>query len=172
MQRLIQKIECVTKGIGVAFSWLILPLVLALCYEVFARYIFGQPTIWAFDTTYMLTAAIFLTAAANTLAHKRHIRIDVFYGNFSPTTKAWVDLVGYILLFLPVIALLAYFSVGNLVDSIRTSETSDLSPWHPIMWPFRMAIALCFWLLLIQGICEVLTNLSIIAGKRPGEHHE
>ncbi|MBI3372150.1 MAG: TRAP transporter small permease subunit [Betaproteobacteria bacterium] len=171
MQRLIQGIEGVTAGIGVVSSWLILPLVLALCYEVFVRYVLGQPTIWAFDITYMLTASIFLTAAAHTLAHNRHIRIDVFYGNFSATRKAWVDLTGYLVLFLPVIALLAYFSIGNFFDSIRRSETSDLSPWHPVMWPFRMAIALCFCLLLIQGICEVLKSVVTLTSRKQGEKH-
>ena len=171
MQSLIENIEKVTTDIGKAFSWLIVPLVLSLCYEVFARYVLGQPTIWAFDITYMLMAAIFLTAAAYTLAENRHIRIDVFYGKFSPTTKAWVDLIGYAVLFLPVIALLSYFSVGNVIESIRKSETSDLSPWHPVMWPFRAAIALCFCLLFIQGMCEVLKSILMLSNKAKDAKH-
>ncbi len=166
MQPLIKKIEKVTTDIGKVFPWLIVPLVLALCYEVFARYLLKSPTIWAFDVTYMLMSAIFLSAAAYTLSANRHIRIDVFYGKFSVMKKAWVDLIGYAILFLPVISLLAYFSVGKVIESISTSETSDLSPWHPIMWPFRAAIALCFCLLSIQGLCEVVKSILTLTNKK------
>jgi TRAP-type mannitol/chloroaromatic compound transport system permease small subunit len=165
MQPLIEKIEKVTTDIGKVFSWLIVPLVLSLCYEVFARYLLKSPTIWAFDVTYMLMASIFLSAAAYTLSANRHIRIDIFYGKFSKLKKAWVDLIGYAILFLPVITLLAYFAVGKVIESISTSETSDLSPWHPVMWPFRTAIALCFCLLAIQGVCEVAKSLLILMNK-------
>jgi TRAP-type mannitol/chloroaromatic compound transport system permease small subunit len=168
MQQVIKKIEKITTDIGKVFSWLIVPLVLALCYEVFSRYILKSPTIWAFDITYMLMASIFLLAAAYTLSANRHIRIDIFYSRFSTVKKAWVDLIGYAILFLPVITLLAYFSIGKVIESITASETSDLSPWHPVMWPFRMAIALCFCLLAIQGICEVAKSVLILTNKGRG----
>lgn len=159
---LIRAVENVTSYTNKTFAWLIVPLVLALCYEVVARYALGMPTIWAFDTTYMLMSAIFLAAAANTLADKRHIRIDVFYAHFSARKQAWIDLIGYVLLFLPPMALLAYFSILKVVESIATGETSDLSPWHPVMWPFRTVIAICFCLLLVQGICEVLKTTLVL----------
>jgi TRAP-type mannitol/chloroaromatic compound transport system permease small subunit len=172
MQSLIEKIERITTSLGKIFSWLIVPLILALCYEVFARYILKSPTIWAFDITYMLMATIFLMAAAYTLSANRHIRIDVLYGKFSSIKRAWVDLIGYAILFLPLISLLAYFAIGKVIESIRTSETSDLSPWHPIMWPFRLAIALCFCFLTIQGICEVVKSVLILRNKRKAAVHE
>jgi TRAP-type mannitol/chloroaromatic compound transport system permease small subunit len=162
----LRRIETITALANRVFAWLIVPLVLALCYEVLARYALGQPTIWAFDITYMLMSAIFLAAAADTLASGRHIRIDVFYGSFSPRARAWIDLIGYTFLFLPVIALLAYFSVTRVFESIDTAETSDMSPWHPLMWPFRSMIALCFCLLLLQGLCEVLKSALVLRGRR------
>jgi TRAP-type mannitol/chloroaromatic compound transport system permease small subunit len=163
---LIRLIGRTTSLANKAFAWLVVPLVLALCYEVVARYVLGQPTIWAFDITYMLMSAIFLAAAADTLASSRHIRIDVFYADFSPRTRAWVDLIGYTLLFLPVIALLAWFAAKKVFESIVTGETSDMTPWHPLMWPFRAVIALCFGLLLLQGICEALKSVLVLKGRR------
>ena len=58
---------------GKSFGWLIIPMVLCLVYEVFARYLFNAPTLWAYDMTYMLYGSHFMLGAAYTLAMQGHI---------------------------------------------------------------------------------------------------
>ena len=77
---MLRAIERASEWAGVFGACLIVPLVLATCYEVFARYLFGAPTIWAYEVGYTLTGAHFLLGMAFTLKYGEHIRIDIFSG--------------------------------------------------------------------------------------------
>ena len=83
------------------FAWLSIPLVAAVAYEVFARYLFNAPTIWSFDLTYMLYGALFMLGAAYALHKGAHIRTDFFWDNFSPRTKGLIDSISYVVFFFP-----------------------------------------------------------------------
>ncbi len=116
-------------------------------------------------------AAIFLLGAAYTLSEGGHIRIDFLYLKFSPRRQAIVDIIGYLIIFLPVIFIIAYSSVKQAIYSYKISEVSDISPWRPVMWPFRASIALGFVLLTIQGIVEIMKKFTKVfeqKGKRNG----
>lgn len=165
MESIVVCLERIMKCSGRIFAWLMLPLVLALCYEVFARYLFHSPTIWAYEVGYMLMAAIFLLGAAYTLLEGRQICIDFLSIRFAPKTRAIINLVGFFVLFLPVMSVISYFSVAKAIESLLVWEVSEISPWHPAMWPFRTCMAIGFTLLTIQGICEVLKNIARI--RRP-----
>ncbi len=168
MEATIKWIDKISRSVGKLFGWLIIPLVGSLCYEVFARYLFRSPTIWAFDLTYMLMSAIFLAGAAYTLSEKRHIKIDFLYLRFPSRVKHVSDLVGFVVLISPVIAYVAYFAVMKLVWAIQVEERSDLSPWHPLMWPFRGCIALGFVLLFLQCISEIMKQILNLVSKQRG----
>lgn len=170
MTKIVNFIDKLSEFTGKLFGWLILPLVLALSYEVFARYLFRRPTIWAFDITYMLMSAIFLAGAAYTLSEHRHIRIDFLYAKFSNHRKAVIDLIGFLILFIPIIYYTAFFALKKFFWAIEIHEKSDISPWHPVMWPFRGFIALGFVLLAIQCFAEVLKSIATVfnRGKNNG----
>jgi TRAP-type mannitol/chloroaromatic compound transport system permease small subunit len=95
MDALIRNIERVTGSVGIMAAFALVPLVIATCYEVFARYLFGMPTIWAYEVGYILTGAHFLLGMAFTLQSNEHIRIDIFSAHFSQRTRAVIDLLGY-----------------------------------------------------------------------------
>src|SRR5262245_62232505 len=94
--RLVRVIDKFTDATGTWVAWLNVPLVLAVSYEVFARYLFNAPTIWAFDVTYMLYGAIFMLGSAFALHKGAHIRTDFFYQEWSVKTRGWVDSVSYV----------------------------------------------------------------------------
>ena len=71
-------------------AWLNVPLVLAVSYEVIARYFFHAPTIWVFDVTYMLYSTIFMLGAAYALHKGAHIRTDFFFESWSTRTKGMI----------------------------------------------------------------------------------
>ena len=85
------RIDRFTDAIGFAVAWLNVPLVLAVAYDVIARYFFHAPTIWAYDVTYMLYAAIFMLGAAYALHKGAHIRTDFFFESWSTRTKGLID---------------------------------------------------------------------------------
>ena len=88
MDAFIRITERITKSVGIMASFAIVPLVLATCYEVLARYVFDAPTIWAYEIGYTLTGSHFLLGMAYTLAVGAHIRIDIFSGS-SSTPPSW-----------------------------------------------------------------------------------
>jgi TRAP-type mannitol/chloroaromatic compound transport system permease small subunit len=143
---------------GRLFAWLILPLVGTLVYEVFARYLFGAPTIWAYDTTYMLYGAHFMLGAAYTLAKGGHIRTDFFFSNWSLRTQGWIDAVGYLVFFFPGMAFFFWASWEEALFSWQIGEKSSASPWQPAMYPFKTVIPVTAAMLLIQGVSEFIKS--------------
>lgn len=155
MQALIRAIEAASDKVGIAGSLLIVPLVLSTCYEVFARYLFDSPTIWAYEVGYMLTGSYFLLGLAYTLRAGEHIRIDIFSGKFSARTRALIDLLGYTVL-LPMLiwltlALSRYFWNGYVAN-----EKSGQSAFNMPVWPFRLVFLTAFALLALQVLAEVI----------------
>src|SRR5262245_64762558 len=109
----IRVIDAFTDFTGTIFSWMSVPLVAAVTYEVIARYVFHAPTIWAYDVTYMLYGALFMLGAAYALHKGAHIRTDFFWENFSPRTKGLIDSIAYVVFFFPSLTALAVISYGE-----------------------------------------------------------
>ena len=108
MDRLIRAIDALSTATGWLAGWLIVPMTLAVAYEVVARYIFNAPTKWAYDLTYMFYGAQFMLAAAYTLLKGGHIRTDVFYERWSAKTRAIIDALSYVLFFFPGMLFILY----------------------------------------------------------------
>ena len=137
-------------------SWLALPLVGAVAFEVFARYLFNAPTIWSFDLTYMLYGTIFMLGAAYALHKGAHIRTDFFFERWSVKTKGIIDSIAYLVFFFPSFIVFLFISWNEGWYSFQIGETSEQTPWRPILWPFKMVVPLTCLLLLIQGVSETI----------------
>jgi TRAP-type mannitol/chloroaromatic compound transport system permease small subunit len=134
-------------------------MVLGLVYEVTARYVFKAPTEWAYDVTYMLYGSIFMLGAAFTLLKKAHIRTDLFYGKWPPRTQGLVDAVMYLLFYFPGIIFFLVAGWDYAAHAWATQERAAMSPWRPIIYPFKTVIPLTAFLLLVQGLSEFLKSL-------------
>jgi len=155
MNAIIRGIERITGSIGIMASFAIVPLVLATCYEVFARYVMQAPTIWAYEIGYILTGSHFLLGMAYTLQTGTHIRIDIFSGKFSARTQAVIDLVGYTVT-LPLMLWLTYALFQHLATGYLRNEHSGQSAMNLPVWPFRIVFLTAFTLLALQILVEVI----------------
>ena len=155
MDFFIRNVERVTGSVGIMASFALVPLVLATCYEVFARYLFGMPTIWAYEIGYVLTGAHFLLAMAFTLRSDEHIRIDIFSGHFSQRTRAVIDLTAYAVL-LPLMIWISYALWLHLAQGYLRNERSGQSAMNLPVWPFRVIFFVAFTLLALQIAVEVI----------------
>jgi TRAP-type mannitol/chloroaromatic compound transport system permease small subunit len=144
---------------------LIVPLVVAMCWEVVARYVFDAPTIWAYELAFMLTGAGWMLGMAYTLAKGAHIRIDVLSQWFSPRVKASVDLVLYLAL-LPLVVWIALSLEERTVHSFLSGERSGQSAWNPPIWWFRAVFVASFVLLAMQVVAEILRSLAVLVGAK------
>ena len=155
MNSLIRFIERLTGSVGIMASFALVPLVLATCYEVFARYVMGAPTIWAYEIGYFLTGTHFLLGMAYTLRSDEHIRIDIFSGHFRQRTRAVIDLVGYAVT-LPLMIWLSYALFQHLAQGYLRNERSGQSAMNMPVWPFRVVFLVAFVLLALQILAEVI----------------
>ena len=157
--RLVRAIDKFTDTTGGWISWLSVPLVLAVTYEVILRYFFNAPTIWSFDVTYMLYGTLFMLGAAYALHKGAHIRTDFFFERWSVKTKGIIDSVAYLLFFFPSLLVFLYICAQEGWYAFEIGETSEQTPWRPILWPFKMMVPLAILLLLIQGVSETIKSL-------------
>ena len=168
----IRLIDGFTDWTGTIISWLSLPLVLAVAYEVAARYVFHLPTIWVYDVTYMLYGTLFMLGAAYALHKGAHIRTDFFWEKFSIRRKGWIDTISYVVFFFPSLIILLLISWNEFHYSFQINETSDQTPWRPVLWPFKGVVPLACLLLLIQGVSELIKSIYMWRWGVELEHKE
>lgn len=155
MQKLLFFVDRVSTFAGKFFAWSIVGLTFLISWEVFSRYVLNEPHAWVLDAQIMLYGALFMMAGAYTLAHGGHVRGDVLYGFFEPRTQATIDLVLYILFFMPGIFALAYAGWGFANESLAIRENT-FSPEPLPLYPFKFIIPLAAFFLLLQGMVEIL----------------
>jgi TRAP-type mannitol/chloroaromatic compound transport system permease small subunit len=173
MTRFLYFIDSLSAWIGKAFAWLILILTLGVSYEVFVRYVLRAPTTWAFDFSYITYGALFLMAGAYTLSRNGHVRGDVIYRLWPVRVQATVDLVLYIIFFLPAVLALIYSGWFFAQMSVRFKEVSIFSPAGVPVFPLKALIPLTGVFLLLQGIAEIIRCvLCIRDGRWPARLHD
>ena len=156
MQKLLLTIDKISTFVGQAFSWLIVALTLMISWEVFSRYALDHPHSWAFDVMIIMYGTLFMMAGAYTLAKSGHVRGDVLYGFFRPRTQATIDLILYVLFFVPGVFALTYAGYYFAAESWAIRETSNITAEGPPIYPFKMILPLAGAILLAQGIVEII----------------
>lgn len=131
-------------------------LTLAMVYEVFARYVFDAPTVWAFDIAYMANGAVFLLGVAHVLREDAHIRIDVLRNRLPARFNGSVQGVAYLLVLAPLCGMLSWIAMTHTWRAWVRHEVETVSPWAPLMWPFYLLIAIGLVALTLQLTVEGL----------------
>lgn len=155
---IIRTIDWFTDYTGMLVALMAIPLVLAVFYEVVARYVFHAPTTWVYDMTYMLYGGHFMLGAAYALHKGAHVRTDFLWENFSVRKKGLIDAISYLVFFFPAFGMLGYIGLHEAIYAFNIGEESDQSPWRPLLWPFKASIPLACLLLLIQGVSEFIKS--------------
>ncbi len=155
MQKLLLFVDKASTLVGHLFGWAILALTLLISWEVFSRYVLNVPHPWVLDAQIMLYGLLFMMAGAYTLAKGGHVRGDVLYGFFAPRTQATIDLVLYILFFLPGIFALTYAGWIYANESLVIREQT-FSPEPLPLYPFKFVIPLAGIFLMFQGVVEII----------------
>lgn len=156
VQRLLFAIDGISTWVGKTFSWLIVVLMCVVCLEVFKRYILNAPTAWIFDAENMLYGTFFMLGGAYTLAQNAHVRGDFLYSSMRPRVQAGLDLLLYLLFFIPGIAALIYSGWVFAVESWTINEHSTVTAEGPPVWQFKFMIPLAGVLVMIQGLAEIV----------------
>lgn len=155
MQRLLLRVDTLSTWLGQGFAWVIVILTLGISWEVFSRYVLNNPHDWNLNVQIMLYGTLFMMAGAYTLAKNNHVRGDVLYGFFMPRTQAWIDIVLYVVFFLPGIVALTWAGWTYSMEALAIREKTFSATPLPL-YPFKFVIPLAGALLLLQGVVEIV----------------
>jgi TRAP-type mannitol/chloroaromatic compound transport system permease small subunit len=160
------RIDRLTTLIGRAVARLALVIVLLQFTLVVARYLFGLGSIWLTETVIYAHATLFMLAAAWTLRAGGHVRVDVFYAEAAPRTKAKIDLLGALLLLLPFALVLVWLSVPYAARSWAVLERSQEASGLPLVFALKTLIPLFAGLMALQGVAQAIWAFAALTRAR------
>ncbi len=160
--RLADHIDRLNTAVGRAASWCALAIVLIGFAVVLMRYVLGLGSIWLQESILYAHAALFLLAAAWTLKEGGHVRVDVFYANAAPRTKALIDLLGALLLLLPFALAVIWFSLPYVERSWAILERSRETSGLPLVFGLKTLIPLFALLLALQGVAQAIRAAAVL----------
>jgi len=167
LNQLSVRLEQVSERTGMLVSWLVLAMVLLVSYDVAMRYFFQSGSVALQEMEWHLFSLIFLIGAAYTLKHDDHVRLDLFYKSkfMDDRRRAWIDLFGSIFLLIPFCILIISSAWPFVYQSYIHLEGSPDPGGLPYRWILKASIPLGFTFLLLQGVSEIVKNLSTVLGK-------
>jgi TRAP-type mannitol/chloroaromatic compound transport system permease small subunit len=161
-QHLICGIELFIEKTGRAISWLVLAMVLLICYDVAMRYLFQQGSVALQELEWHLFALLFLLGGAYTLKHDAHVRVDVLYQSryVSDKTRAWISILCTVLFLFPFCLLIVLTSWPFVENAFFYNEGSPDPGGLPYRFILKSAILIGFAMIMLQGIAEILKNIQ------------
>jgi len=162
LKSLSERLDRIAELVGNTAAWLALALVLVTFTVVMLRYLFQLGWIAMQESILYLHASLFLLGAAYTLKKDGHVRVDIFYRGFSAKGKALVDLLGSLLLLLPVCGFLLWTSWDYVTMAWSIYEGSQEAGGLPYVYLLKTLIPVAVVLLILQGIGQALFSLSIL----------
>ena len=173
VQNVLHTIDGISTWVGKTFAWLIMALMVVVCIEVFKRYIMNSPDAWIFDVDNMMYGTLFMLCGAYTLAQNAHVRGDFLYSSMRPRMQASLDIVLYVVFFIPGIAALIYSGYVFAAESWHINEHSNVTANGPPVYQFKMMIPLAGIMVMLQGLAEIVRcAVCLKTGEWPSRLHD
>ncbi len=162
-------IHKINEWAGRATAWLTVVLVAVVCFDVISRKLFNFTKIWITDLEWHLFALIFLLAAGYALKHNRHVRVDLFYDNYSKKDKALTDFIGTLLFLIPWCVVVIIYSYSYAMESFRLNEGSAEPGGLPARYLIKFCITFGTGLLLLQALATLIDTGLVLFDKKKQE---
>jgi TRAP-type mannitol/chloroaromatic compound transport system permease small subunit len=159
------RIDRLNAAIGRIAAWACVLVVATQFSVVVLRYVFGIGSIWLSESVIYAHSALFMLAAAWTLREGGHVRVDVFYADFGPRRRALVDFGGALLLLLPFMLVLGWFSLPYVARSWSILETSRETSGIPAVFLLKTLIPLFALLMALQGVSQAIRAWCVLRGR-------
>ncbi len=162
------RIDSVSEWSGRAVAWLVLFMVLLVCYDVVMRYFFQQGSVALQELEWHIFSLLFLLGAAYTLKHDDHVRVDVIYHSrwMNDRQRAWVDVLGGLLFLLPFCLLIIISSYPFVSNAYLFNETSPDPGGLPYRFLLKAGIPFGFLMILVQGLANVARGILFLSHGR------
>lgn len=156
-------INGLNENVGNYSSFLIIPLILVVVYEVIMRYVFNAPTVWAFEATTFLYGVHYMMGLGYTHKHSGHVAIDVFESRLAKKPRTTLRVITNLVIFIPTVGLLTTWSILLAATSWHNWEKAS-SSWAPPIYPFKTIMAIGFMLLFLQGVSKLIGDIRELRG--------
>ncbi|HEX2653632.1 MAG TPA: TRAP transporter small permease subunit [Xanthobacteraceae bacterium] len=166
LEKLANRIDWLNAAIGRTVAWLTLGIVFVGFAVVLMRYVFSAGSIWLQESILYGHAAIFMLAAAWTLAANGHVRVDIFYAKATPRTKAAVDVIGTLVLLLPFSITLFVLSMPYVMRSWAIMEGSREASGLPAVFLLKTMIPVFAILMALQGLAQLARAAIVLRQPR------
>ena len=164
LRTITQRIDAISEFVGMTVRWLAVVMMLALLYEVVARYGFSTPTIWAHELCTLLWGFYIMLGGCYVLRHDAHVNLDLIYRRLSFRKQSIIDATTYSLFFVYGVAIL-WYAVPWAWESLMRLEHLP-TRWAPPIWPLKMMVPIAVFLLLLQGMARYTRSLyAAITGR-------
>lgn len=160
------RIDRLAEIVGWVAAWCALAMVVAQVAVILTRFLFGVGSLWLQESLVYFHAALILFAAAWTLRDDGHVRVDIFYADAGPRAKAWVDLLGAVLLLIPFMAAVIFLSWPYVARAWAIFEGSREISGLPLMFLLKTAIPLFAAQMFLQGLAQASRSLAVLRGAR------
>lgn len=164
-------LDAFAEFIGKSTAWLTLAMVLITAWVVFTRHVFGAGSIALQESVTYMHATVFMLGAAYTLKQGGHVRVDIFYRRYSPFGRAWVEVLGSLLLTLPLMIFIALGSWDFVAESWRIKETSTDSGGLAWVYCLKALVPLMAISIGLQALSELLRNLFLLMNVSGVDEH-
>ena len=168
IEKLAQRLDQMNDFVGRSVSWLTLAMVLVTFVVVVLRYLFNMGWIAMQESIIYMHALVFMLGASYTLRHDGHVRVDIIYNRLGLRGRAWVELLGNLLLLMPVTLFIIWVSWDYVTSSWGLLEGSREAGGLPGVFLLKTTIPLMGLLLLLQGVANGLRALLQIVAADQG----
>jgi TRAP-type mannitol/chloroaromatic compound transport system permease small subunit len=159
-------IDSLSERVGRTVCWLVLAAVLISAANAVVRKAFNVSSNSFLEIQWYLFSVVFLFCAGYTLLRNQHVRIDVIAGRLSPQAQAWIDIFGTLFFLLPMALTIMWLSWPVFVQAYVRHEVST-NAGGLLIWPARLLVPIGFFLLVIQGVSELIKRIAFLKGLIP-----
>jgi TRAP-type mannitol/chloroaromatic compound transport system permease small subunit len=167
LRTLVQFIDDLTDRSGRLLAWLALAMAIVTALIVVLRYGFNTGSILAQEAVVYLHGCLFMLGAAYTLKRDAHVRVDIFYRNFTPRAQAWVNSLGGIIFLMPLCVFILVSSWDYVAESWAIRETSPEPGGIPAVFLLKSLMPLLAVNLFLQGLAETLRSAMKLVDEKP-----
>lgn len=153
-------IDRINTGTAHFVRWFALCMVLIQFFIVLGRYVFGVNSIAAQESVLYLHATLFMLGAGYTLLIDKHVRVDVFFANFTAKTQRHIDVFGHLFLLLPSMTALLYWSWPSVRNSWKILEGPISVGGIEAVFLLKTLIPLFCILVMLQSVAILIRLFS------------
>lgn len=159
MEKIASHIDKLNRYCGHAVSWLTLTMVITTFLVVVMRYLFNIGSIALQESTTWMHALVFMIGVSYTLNREGHVRVDIFYQNMGPRSRAWINLSGTLLFLLPLFGFILWACWDYVLFSWSLNENSQEAGGLPYLFLLKTLLLVMPVLMILQGISMLIHNI-------------